>query len=96
MDIRSISRAYEPPAYEPAPKSDKKNENAKTLGVSKESVELSAASVNLQKIKEAVEKAPDIRIPMVEKIREKIKTNHYPVDLTLDTVLERLQKNRIL
>lgn len=96
MDIRSVSRAYESAAYEPPPKSDKKSDSVKPPAVFKERVELSDASVNLQKIKEAVEKAPEIRIPMVEKLREKIKSNNYPVDFTLDTVLERLQKSRIL
>jgi anti-sigma28 factor (negative regulator of flagellin synthesis) len=96
MDIKSVSSAYGAMAYESAPKPGKKPETPKPAKASTEVVALSDESLNLKKVKDAVYQAPDIRIPIVEAIREKIRNNSYPIDVNAQSVLEILQKNRIL
>jgi|WetSurMetagenome_2_1015567.scaffolds.fasta_scaffold1317933_1 anti-sigma28 factor (negative regulator of flagellin synthesis) len=96
MDIRSISSAYGSIAYDPSSKNGKKSDQAKPVKNSAEVVAFSDTSLNMQKVKEAVYKSPEIRIPIVEKIKEKIKNNDYPIDSKMDTILERLLKNKII
>ena len=98
MDIRPITSSYGAIAYDPGSKNGKKPDPAavKPVKQSSEVVALSDTSINLQKVKEAVYKAPEIRIAIVEKIKEKIKNNDYPIDSKVDSILERLKKNKIL
>lgn len=83
-------------AYDPGSKSSKKPDQAKQPEKPAEVVAFSDTSLNMQKVKDAVYKAPEIRIEIVEKIREKIKSNDYPIDSKMDSILERLVKNKIL
>ena len=83
-------------AYDPSSKNGKKPDQAKTVVKSAEVVAFSDTSLNMQKVKEAVYKAPDIRIAIVEKIKEKIKNDDYPIDSKMDTVLERMRKEKII
>jgi flagellar biosynthesis anti-sigma factor FlgM len=61
-----------------------------------ENVELSSSSKNLQKVKEKVQEMPDIRIPLVEEIRERIKNNDYPISLRAEEALETMLKRGII
>jgi len=97
MDIRSITTLYGTNAYDPGSKNGKKSDPAaKPVKSTGEVVAFSDASMNLQKIKDAVYKAPEIRLPIVEKIKERIKNNDYPVDTKADSILETLRKNKII
>jgi anti-sigma28 factor (negative regulator of flagellin synthesis) len=94
MDIKAVSSAYQ--AYETAPVNAKKEAKAKSPTAGKERVELSDSSVNLQKVKEAIDKAPEIRIPIVEEIKERIKNNDYPIETSADNALDKMLKYGIL
>jgi anti-sigma28 factor (negative regulator of flagellin synthesis) len=96
MDIRPISSAYGAIAYDQGSKSSKKPDQAQQAGKPAEVVAFSDTSLNMQKVKDAAYKAPEIRIEIVERIKEKIKNNDYPIDSKMDTILERLVKNKIL
>jgi anti-sigma28 factor (negative regulator of flagellin synthesis) len=96
MDIRPVTSSYGAMAYDPSSKNGKKPDQAKTVVKSAEVVAFSDTSLNMQKVKEAVYKAPDIRIAIVEKIKEKIKNDDYPIDSKMDTVLERMRKEKII
>jgi anti-sigma28 factor (negative regulator of flagellin synthesis) len=96
MEIKRVADAYQAMAYEPSTAKIKKSAPAKPAEMKKEQVELSEKSQNLQKVKEAVKAAPEIRIPMVEKIMERIKNNDYPIDTHLDEAINNLLKQRIL
>jgi anti-sigma28 factor (negative regulator of flagellin synthesis) len=97
MDIRSIAPAYGASGYDPSLKAGKKPDAAvKPVQTAGEVVAISDTSLNMQKVKEAVNKAPDIRLPLVEKIKEKIQKDEYPVDLKADDIVDRLLKNKIL
>ena len=97
MDIQFIPSVYGASGYEPGPKNSKKPDvAAKPIKTSGEVVAFSDASLNMQKVKDAVYKAPEIRIAIVEKIKEKIKNNEYPIDLKAKSTLDILLKNKIL
>lgn len=96
MNINTIAAAYGSPLYDPSSKLNKKPEASKSQSTPKEVVDFSDTSMSMQKLKDVVNQAPEIRIPIVEKIQEKIKNNNYPIDRTLDTVLERMLKQKIL
>jgi anti-sigma28 factor (negative regulator of flagellin synthesis) len=96
MDIQTISSAYGVKAYEPSAKSEKKSADSgnKTTS-SQEIVAFSDTSLTMQKLKEAVKAAPEIRIPIVEKIQEKIKEDNYPIDRNAESALDRMIKARL-
>lgn len=96
MNIRTVSSIYGAKAFEPSPKNGKKPDSVKSTTMSQEIVAFSDTSLTMQKLKDAVAAAPDIRIPIVEEIKEKIKNNNYPIDRNSDTILERMIKNRII
>jgi anti-sigma28 factor (negative regulator of flagellin synthesis) len=97
MDIRSIASAYGSAAYDPGAKNGKKPDAAaRPVTKATEVVAFSDTSLNMQKVKEAVYKSPEIRIELVERIKEKIKNNDYPVDSKADSILERLMKDKIV
>jgi flagellar biosynthesis anti-sigma factor FlgM len=96
MDIKRVVDVYQPMAYEPSAVKAKKSAPAKPVEMKKEQVELSEKSQNLQKVKEAVKAAPEIRIPIVEKIKERIKNNDYPIDTHLDEAINSLLKQKLL
>jgi anti-sigma28 factor (negative regulator of flagellin synthesis) len=97
MDIRSIASAYGASGYDLSLKNGKKSDaTTKPIQKASEVVAFSDTSLNMQKVKEAVNKAPDIRLPIVEKIKEKIKNDEYPVDLKANDIVDALMKNKIL
>lgn len=98
MDIKSVNPSFSAAAaYEahtpPAPK-PKNSTNSPVLP--KENLELSDNSVNLKKIHDAIIAMPEIRIPIVEKIKERIKNNDYPIENHFNKALQRLKDQNIL
>jgi anti-sigma28 factor (negative regulator of flagellin synthesis) len=96
MEIKRVADAYQAMAFEPSAVKSKKSAPAKPAEPKQEKVELSEKSQNLQKVKEAINAAPDIRIPMVEKIMERIKNNDYPIDTHLDRAIDNMLNRHIL
>ena len=95
MDIKRVADVYQTMGYEPATGKSKKTAPAKPAQ-QKEQVEFSEKSQNLQKVKEAIQAAPEIRIPIVEKIKERIKNNDYPIDTHLDQAIDNMLKQHVL
>ncbi|MDO5575877.1 MAG: hypothetical protein Q4F84_02250 [Fibrobacter sp.] len=61
----------------------------------KEQLELSSTSQSLMKVKEAINKLPEVRLPIVDEIRTKIKYNGYPVESNLYKYIERIVENEL-
>jgi anti-sigma28 factor (negative regulator of flagellin synthesis) len=96
MDIKTVSTAYGAKLYEAGVKSDRKSEQPKATRKFMEVVAFSDTSLNMKKIKDAVASAPEIRIPLVEEIKQKIANNTYPIDMTAESALDRMLKLGIL
>ncbi len=96
MEIQHIKSAYGAISYDPSSQKGKKQDQAKPPLNSGEVVAFSETSLNMQKIKEAVYKAPEIRIPIVEEIKKKIENNEYPIDLKAKSALDRLINDQIV
>jgi flagellar biosynthesis anti-sigma factor FlgM len=96
MNIKSVTSAYGAMAYESVAKKTKKPENSKPSNANTEVVAISDESLNLKKMKDAANNAPEIRLALVEAIREKIRNNSYPIDTNAAMALESLLKNKIL
>ncbi len=93
MDIKSIaSAAYGPKIYGSIPndKVEKRNTESHNTRSDSEKVEISSASSELQKIKAALDKKPEVRIAVVEDIKRRIEMNDYPLENNLDEALKRL------
>ena len=61
-----------------------------------EKVQISDASKSLQHVREAVRKAPDVRVELVVEIKRKVKDGSYPLDANLGKALERMVQERVL
>jgi anti-sigma28 factor (negative regulator of flagellin synthesis) len=96
-NIQNISAAYGVQAYEPSLKADgKKPSPPKTSAVKHEQVELSDASISLNKLKEVVNAIPDVRIQKVEEIKQKIKYNGYPIETAMYKAVEKLIAHKVV
>jgi anti-sigma28 factor (negative regulator of flagellin synthesis) len=97
MDIKRIASAYGAQAYESTAKNSKKQAPDKSAAtVPKEQVEFSETSQSMSKLIDAVNAEPDIRIPMVEEIRQKIKLNGYPIETKIYKALEKMMAENIV
>lgn len=96
MQIKSVTAAYGAKPLEPTAKSGKKDAPGKTAAVQSEQVEFSDTSLNLQKLTEVVEALPEVRIELVEEIKNKIKHNGYPLESNLYKAVEKMLDNEIL
>jgi hypothetical protein len=96
--IQNISAAaYGVMAYEPSLKTDgKKATPPKTSTVNHEQVELSDASITLNKLKKVVNELPEIRLQMVEDIKQRIKYNGYPIETSMYKAVEKLIADKIV
>lgn len=98
MNISRALSAYGAKPIEAAVKNNSKKEApAKAAAtVPHEQVELSNGAQSFQKVKEAVDATPEVRIQMVEEIRQKIKLNGYPFETRLYKALEKMIDTRVL
>jgi hypothetical protein len=97
MSITSINpslgaAAYE--AYQPKVAQPKFDSNNVTLP--KENVELSDNSKYMKQIHDAILVMPEIRIPIVEEIKARIKNNDYPIENHFNKALEKLKNQNLL
>jgi len=95
MQVKSAIAAYGAKPYEPVAKSGKKAAPEKSAAVPKEQVEISDTSLNMQKLREVIDSTPDVRIPLVEEIQEKIKYNSYPIESNFYKALEKIIYNKL-
>ena len=74
--------------------SKKSSDTKKGITSREESLELSkeglSASKETKKLEKVVEAAPDIRIPLVEELRAKIRSNDYPIEGNLDELVRKM------
>ncbi|MCU0609910.1 MAG: flagellar biosynthesis anti-sigma factor FlgM [Chitinispirillaceae bacterium] len=73
---------------------EKKAVPQKPIGSSQ--VELSDASIIMKKVRDAVDAIPEVRIKLVEEIREKIRNNQYPFHTNLQSLVDKLVENNII
>jgi hypothetical protein len=96
MEIQRVTNAYQAMVYGQSGLKTKKTEPDKAQEKTKESVELSPSSLNLQKVKEEVQKAPEIRIPIVEEIMKRIKNNDYPISQRIAESIDKMMSEGVL
>jgi Anti-sigma-28 factor, FlgM. len=96
MDVKPVSTAFQAQTYDAVAKNGKKPALAKSRIMGQEQVELSESSLNLHKVREAVDAAPEIRIPIVEEIQKRIANNDYPIPTHAEKALDIMLKNGIL
>jgi flagellar biosynthesis anti-sigma factor FlgM len=96
MQIKSVSAAYGAKHLETSAKSGRKSAPEKMAAVPSEQVEFSEASQSLQKLTEAVNSIPEVRIELVEEIKTKIKHNGYPLESNLYKAVKKLLKEKII
>ena len=89
--------AYGVQSYEPASKgSGRKNTPPDATSANGERVNLSDASVTMKMLHDAIAAMPDVRIPSVEKIKEKIAKNGYPIESSIYKAVEKLVNNKTI
>lgn len=93
MNIRSVNAAYGAENFRITKKSEQLRAQTASAAGPVEKVDLSDASRNLKEIGDVVRDLPEVRIDIVEKIKEKIKNNQYPIDYASDKAAENLAKN---
>lgn len=98
INIQHISSAaYGAQSYKSAAKESGKDEAPPKSSVAlKEQVELSDASQNLKKLQDTVKAVPEIRIALVEEIKQKIKYNGYPIESNLYKAIEKMIVNKTI
>jgi anti-sigma28 factor (negative regulator of flagellin synthesis) len=64
--------------------------------VNSEKVELSEASITISRLREKIDAIPEIRIKMVEEIKQKIQRNDYPFTTNLYKAIDKMLENNIL
>lgn len=64
--------------------------------INAEKVELSEASVTISRLREKIDALPEIRIKMVEEIKQKIQQNNYPYVTNLYKALDSMLENKIV
>ena len=98
MNISRALSAYGARPIEPVVKNNSKKEApAKAAAtVPHEQVELSDDAKTFQKVMEAVDATPEVRIPLAEEIRQKIKLNGYPFETKMYKALEKMIDTKVL
>jgi hypothetical protein len=96
MNISQALSAYGA-KFESTAKSSKKQAPEKAAAtVPREQVELSETSQTMQKIRDAINATPDVRIPLVEEIQQKIKYNGYPIETKMYKALEKMFDTKLI
>jgi anti-sigma28 factor (negative regulator of flagellin synthesis) len=98
MDIRSVSTAaaYGFKVYGSQQGKAAKKPAASHAGGKETQVNISATSATLQKIKNAIESKPEVRIAIVEDIKRRIETNDYPLENNMNEAIKRLIGNDVV
>ena len=97
MDVRPITAAYGAKPLENVVKTDKKAAPEKTAAAhSPEQVEFSDTSLSMQKLKQVIDETPEVRIKVVEEIRNKIKNNGYPLESAIYKAMQNMVADKIL
>jgi len=95
--LRPVAAAYGAKPLESVAKSGKKAAPEKTAAAPQsEQVEISDASLNMQKLKEIIDATPEVRIKVVEDIKTKIKYNGYPIESNIYKAIENLVTDHII
>lgn len=96
MDIRQVAAAYGAKSLESVAKADKKTAPKMAMAVPTEQVEISDASLSMQKMKAIINEIPDVRIKVVDEIRTKIKFNGYPLESNIYKAIQNMVSDNIL
>jgi anti-sigma28 factor (negative regulator of flagellin synthesis) len=96
MNVQNIAATYGTEVVKKTAPKSTAPETAPSSPKINEQVEISAVSQTMQKVRQKLQMTSDVRIPVVEEIRTKIKNNDYPLDNVLDAALEKMKNNNIL
>jgi len=96
MNVNGLSSAYGPRSLQPEQKKSgvhaAKSESAPKGG---EKVELkgSTEASTIENLKNVINQLPETRLDMVEEIKEKIRTNDYPIETHFEWALQDIIKD---
>lgn len=98
INIQQIQMAaYGTQTYEPTVKGSGKKAVTQTQSPPpSEQVELSDASMSMNKIRDAIKALPDVRIPLVDEIKQKIKFNGYPIESAFYKSVAKLVADNVI
>ena len=97
-NIQSVSAsAYGAQSFQPASKASWKKDPQPVLpNIAGEKVELSNTSVIFSRLKEKIDAIPEVRIQMVEEIKQRIKNNEYPFTNNLFKALDKMMEANLV
>jgi hypothetical protein len=98
INIQNVSTsAYGAQSFQPTIKANGKTDLPPQPIIAKsEKVELSEASMTISRLREKIDAIPEVRIKMVEEIKQKIKENNYPYTTNLYKAMDKMLENQIL
>jgi hypothetical protein len=98
INIQNVSAAaYGARTFQPAFKGSGKTDTPPQPLIGKtEKVELSEASITVSRMREKIDAIPEVRIKIVEEIKQKIKENNYPYATNLYKAVDKMMENKIV
>jgi hypothetical protein len=100
INIQNVSAsAYGTQSLQPTLKASGKTDpppQMQILGGNTEKLELSDASITISRLREKIDAIPEVRIQMVEEIKQKIKQNDYPYTTNLYKAIDNMLESKIL
>lgn len=96
MAIETLSVANAAHLYGVNSKRTRHQETKKSAFAPREErVEISTEAKNEDRVFQAVEESPDVRIELVAELQAKIKSNDYPIENNLDEAIRKMIQNDI-
>ena len=96
MNISSIIQAYGARPLDTTNGRARQVKDERPVSTPSAQVSISDTSRELKMVREAMDKEPEIRIPLVEELQAKIKNNDYPIQNRMAHTLEKMFEARIL
>lgn len=98
INIQNVSTsAYGAQTLQQALKTSGKKDTSPQPPIAKtEKVELSEASLTISRLRDKIDALPEVRIKMVEDIKQKIQQNNYPYTTNLYKAIDKMLDNKIL
>ena len=87
--------AYGAQSFQPATKGSGKKDPPPPLLATGEKVELSDASITINRLREEIDALPEVRIKLVEEIKQKIKQNDYPYTNNLHKAVDNWLETKL-
>lgn len=95
MNVQGVIRSYVVKTYDAKTTKASKTPESEGARPTREKVEISKSSDEIQTIRQFLDALPDVRLQAVEEIQEKIKNNDYPFENKLEPLIEKMLEQGI-